>query len=211
MILPAPHPEQCRGKQQRRRGEPGTDWRISRSVIVRGAATARGMLGPSAKARMFFMDDSGDGPLRCEPTTASEPANFCSPIGMTQGSTSAPARFGQIDHGFEQYGSILRQIQMRNVAALRTGCPMTHYNLALLGFGGVNRALAQLVGERNSTFAKELGFTLNIVAISDLYLGSVISANTAVSVGKGCAWSRRPETGPRAPPYPRSPAIELTG
>ncbi|TGV11407.1 homoserine dehydrogenase [Mesorhizobium sp. M8A.F.Ca.ET.173.01.1.1] len=54
---------------------------------------------------------------------------------------------------------------------------MAQYNIALIGFGGVNRALAQLIAERNNRWRTELGFTLNIVAVTDLYLGSVISPN----------------------------------
>lgn len=54
---------------------------------------------------------------------------------------------------------------------------MAQYNIALIGFGGVNRALAQLVAERNDRWQAELGFGLNIVAVTDLHLGSVISAN----------------------------------
>ncbi|MBB5577820.1 MULTISPECIES: homoserine dehydrogenase [Rhizobium] len=54
---------------------------------------------------------------------------------------------------------------------------MVQYNIALIGFGGVNRALAQLVAERNEQWQAELGFRLNIVAVTDLNLGSVVSAN----------------------------------
>ncbi|KAA3521041.1 homoserine dehydrogenase [Agrobacterium tumefaciens] len=54
---------------------------------------------------------------------------------------------------------------------------MTQYNIALIGFGGVNRAVAQLIAERNDRWRTELGFTLNIVAVTDLYLGSVVSPN----------------------------------
>lgn len=54
---------------------------------------------------------------------------------------------------------------------------MTSYNIALIGFGGVNRALAELIASKNDGWEKELGFRLNIVAVSDLYLGSVISPN----------------------------------
>lgn len=54
---------------------------------------------------------------------------------------------------------------------------MVQYNIALIGFGGVNRALAQLVAERNDLWQSELGFRLNIVAVTDLNLGSVISQN----------------------------------
>lgn len=51
------------------------------------------------------------------------------------------------------------------------------YNIALIGFGGVNRAFAQLVVERNERWQAELGFRVNIVAVTDLHLGSVVSAN----------------------------------
>jgi homoserine dehydrogenase len=51
---------------------------------------------------------------------------------------------------------------------------MTEYKLALVGFGGVNRALAQLIAERNEIWKTELGFTLKIVGVTDLFLGSVI-------------------------------------
>ena len=51
---------------------------------------------------------------------------------------------------------------------------MIEYNIALLGFGGVNRALARLVAEKNEAWASELGFTLKIVGVSDIFLGSVI-------------------------------------
>ncbi|KRD72635.1 homoserine dehydrogenase [Ensifer sp. Root278] len=54
---------------------------------------------------------------------------------------------------------------------------MVQYNIVLIGFGGVNRALAQLVAERNDLWQSELGFRLNIVAVTDLNLGSVISQN----------------------------------
>lgn len=51
---------------------------------------------------------------------------------------------------------------------------MTEYKLALVGFGGVNRALAQLIAERNQQWKTELGFTLKIVGVTDLFLGSVM-------------------------------------
>ncbi|MCV3211023.1 homoserine dehydrogenase [Mesorhizobium sp. YC-39] len=54
---------------------------------------------------------------------------------------------------------------------------MTVYNIALIGFGGVNRALAGLIATKNPQWERQLGFQLNIVAVSDLYLGSVISPN----------------------------------
>ncbi|OWJ98300.1 homoserine dehydrogenase [Pseudomonas sp. A46] len=52
---------------------------------------------------------------------------------------------------------------------------MTEYKIALLGFGGVNRALAQLIAERNKSWSEALDFTLKIVGVSDLYLGAVIN------------------------------------
>jgi len=54
---------------------------------------------------------------------------------------------------------------------------MTIYNVALIGFGGVNRALAELIATKNEKWQRELGFGLNIVAVSDLHLGSVVSPN----------------------------------
>lgn len=54
---------------------------------------------------------------------------------------------------------------------------MTQYNIALIGFGGVNRALAELIIENNAIWDAQMGFRLNIVAVSDLHLGSVISPN----------------------------------
>ncbi|MDD1150229.1 homoserine dehydrogenase [Pseudomonas sp. TNT2022 ID357] len=52
---------------------------------------------------------------------------------------------------------------------------MTEYNIALVGFGGVNRALAQLIAERNQAWKKQLGFSLKIVGVSDLFLGSIVA------------------------------------
>ncbi|MFV3307942.1 homoserine dehydrogenase [Pseudomonas sp. NY15181] len=54
---------------------------------------------------------------------------------------------------------------------------MTEYKIALVGFGGVNRALAQLIAERNARWQQELGFSLKIVGVTDLFLGSVIDRN----------------------------------
>jgi homoserine dehydrogenase len=51
---------------------------------------------------------------------------------------------------------------------------VTEYKIALLGFGGVNRALAQLVSEKNDAWARDLGFQLKIVGVSDIFLGSVV-------------------------------------
>ncbi|WP_166360610.1 homoserine dehydrogenase [Pseudomonas akapageensis] len=51
---------------------------------------------------------------------------------------------------------------------------MTEYKIALVGFGGVNRGLAQLIAERNEAWKTELGFTLKIVGVTDLFLGSIV-------------------------------------
>ena len=54
---------------------------------------------------------------------------------------------------------------------------MKIYNIALIGFGGVNRSLARLIEEENDNWASEFGFNLRIVAVTDLKLGSVLSPN----------------------------------
>ncbi len=51
---------------------------------------------------------------------------------------------------------------------------MNHHDLALIGFGGVNRALAEIIRDRGDVLADELGFTLRVVAITDLRLGSLM-------------------------------------
>jgi homoserine dehydrogenase len=53
---------------------------------------------------------------------------------------------------------------------------LTRYDLALIGFGGVNRALAELIDERRDQLVGELGIDLRIVAITDLRAGSLIAA-----------------------------------
>jgi homoserine dehydrogenase len=50
---------------------------------------------------------------------------------------------------------------------------MKTYNLALIGFGGVNRALAELIVDSPARFDR-LGFHLRVVAITDLLLGSLV-------------------------------------
>jgi homoserine dehydrogenase len=50
-----------------------------------------------------------------------------------------------------------------------------HYNIALIGFGGVNRALADIIATDPEKFYYEMGFNLRIVAVSDMFLGSVYS------------------------------------
>ena len=53
---------------------------------------------------------------------------------------------------------------------------MRTYDLALIGFGGVNRALAQLIDDDPARF-DHLGFGLRVVAITDLQMGSLIQAD----------------------------------
>lgn len=50
---------------------------------------------------------------------------------------------------------------------------MTTFDLALIGFGGVNRALAELIRDEPQRFAS-LGFELHVVAITDLAFGSLV-------------------------------------
>ena len=54
---------------------------------------------------------------------------------------------------------------------------MNCHDLALIGFGGVNRALAELIRDRGEALADELGFALRVVAITDLRLGSLMQAD----------------------------------
>ncbi len=54
---------------------------------------------------------------------------------------------------------------------------MDRYDLALIGFGGVNRALAELIVQRGDDLARELGFTLRVVAITDLRAGSLVDTD----------------------------------
>jgi homoserine dehydrogenase len=51
---------------------------------------------------------------------------------------------------------------------------MTTYDIALIGFGGVNRTLAELIATRGEALRAELGFGLRVVAITDLRLGSLV-------------------------------------
>ena len=51
---------------------------------------------------------------------------------------------------------------------------MERYDLSLIGFGGVNRALAELIVQRGDALAADLGFTLRVVAITDLRAGSLV-------------------------------------
>jgi homoserine dehydrogenase len=53
---------------------------------------------------------------------------------------------------------------------------VTTYDIALIGFGGVNRTLAELIATRGETLRSDLGFGLRVVAITDLRLGSLVQA-----------------------------------
>jgi homoserine dehydrogenase len=51
---------------------------------------------------------------------------------------------------------------------------MDRYDLCLIGFGGVNRALAELIVQRGDDLAARLGISLRVVAITDLRAGSLV-------------------------------------
>ncbi|MEW1805375.1 homoserine dehydrogenase [Pseudarthrobacter sp. NPDC080039] len=51
---------------------------------------------------------------------------------------------------------------------------MTTFDIALIGFGGVNRTLAELIATRGGELRRDLGFGLRVVAITDLRLGSLV-------------------------------------
>ncbi|UKA51663.1 homoserine dehydrogenase [Arthrobacter sp. FW305-123] len=77
---------------------------------------------------------------------------------------------------------------------------MTTYNLALIGFGGVNRALAELIRDEPQRFAS-LGFGLRVVAITDLALGSLVQAEgidlaAALSMPRGTSFAGLPGGSP---------------
>ncbi len=46
---------------------------------------------------------------------------------------------------------------------------MTEYKIALVGFGGVNRGLAQLIADRNAEWKASLGFGIKIVGVTDIF------------------------------------------
>ena len=54
---------------------------------------------------------------------------------------------------------------------------MNRHDIALIGFGGVARALAETIRDRGDDLARELGFELRVVAITDLRLGSLMVAD----------------------------------
>ena len=54
---------------------------------------------------------------------------------------------------------------------------MKNYNLALIGLGNVNRALAEIIHRDGDKLAAELGFALRVTAITDLRYGSLVDAD----------------------------------
>lgn len=73
---------------------------------------------------------------------------------------------------------------------------MTIYNLALIGFGGVNRALAELIRDEPQRFAS-LGFELRVVAITDLAFGSLVQGDgidlaAVLSLSRGSSFEGLP-------------------
>ena len=50
---------------------------------------------------------------------------------------------------------------------------MKTYKLAIIGFGNVGQGLAKIMAEKKSSFNERFGFDLSIVAVCDLYKGSV--------------------------------------
>ncbi|WP_367645781.1 homoserine dehydrogenase [Paenarthrobacter ureafaciens] len=73
---------------------------------------------------------------------------------------------------------------------------MTTYNLALIGFGGVNRALAELIRDQPQRFAS-LGFKLRVVAITDLGFGSLVQPDgidlaTVLAMPRGASFEGMP-------------------
>lgn len=87
-------------------------------------------------------------------------------------------RTSQIAHIFRQFDNCaIAGISATLRHRFTKGKMMTQYNIALIGFGGVNRALAQLIADKNEAWKAQLGFGLNIVAVTDLHLGSIISPN----------------------------------
>lgn len=73
---------------------------------------------------------------------------------------------------------------------------MITYGLALIGFGGVNRALAELIRDEPERFAA-LGFELKVVAITDLAFGSLVRADgidlaTVLALPRGASFEGLP-------------------
>ncbi|WP_295034801.1 homoserine dehydrogenase [uncultured Microbacterium sp.] len=74
---------------------------------------------------------------------------------------------------------------------------MHRHDLALIGFGGVNRALAEIIHSRGAALADDLGFELRVVAITDLRLGSLMQADgidlgAVFALAEGATFARMP-------------------
>lgn len=74
---------------------------------------------------------------------------------------------------------------------------MHRHDLALIGFGGVNRALAEIIHSRGAALAGDLGFELRVVAITDLRLGSLMQADgidleTVFALAEGATFAGMP-------------------
>ncbi len=54
---------------------------------------------------------------------------------------------------------------------------MKKYKLAIIGFGNVGQGLAKIISEKKELLSKKFGIELSIVAVCDLYKGSVANAN----------------------------------
>ena len=80
---------------------------------------------------------------------------------------------------------------------------MTTYDIALIGFGGVNRTLAELVATRGETLRSDLGFGLRVVAITDLRLGSLVQPE-GIDLSMALNLDGGSETSPRTAD-PRTP------
>ena len=51
------------------------------------------------------------------------------------------------------------------------------YQLGLIGFGGVNHALVEIIREKGDMLNQQYGLVLKVVYVSDLFLGSAINKN----------------------------------
>ncbi|ADZ93177.1 Homoserine dehydrogenase [Marinomonas mediterranea MMB-1] len=104
--------------------------------------------------------------------------------------------FGQYHHYFGHFSQYTLTFFLcdtnENKTTIAWGNAMKNYNIALIGFGGVNRALAEIIHNNSGKMEQELGFSLKVVAVSDMYLGSLyqpegieLEALTQLPVEKG--------------------------
>jgi len=54
---------------------------------------------------------------------------------------------------------------------------MKKYKLAIIGFGNVGQGLAKIINDKNQLLSKTFGIELSIVAVCDLYKGSIANEN----------------------------------